>query len=159
MNKTAVLTEEKPARKKPGRQPGTNNRILHVALAEQVAEVAKTGKKMTKKQMLLNAGYALSMSKRPISAQPWSSEGFKQALAERGIDMSEIARTLEHAKKANIATIFRGVATESDVPDHSIRLKAIDQLAEYTGLKKHHVQVTSVNVDVKPEDALDLLGL
>lgn len=81
------------------------------------------------------------------------------ALREAGVDESKMSRVVSEAMDAKVITTFHGEARETDAPDHAIRLRAADQLADLTGAKITKIQVQSVNVNLNSDDLAQMMGL
>ena len=92
-------------------------------------------------------------------SKPFRTQGFQNALAEAGATPDKMARVVNEAMDARAVVTYRGEAKESDAPDHAIRLRAADQLADLTGAKITRVQVQSVNVNLDGGDLLAAMGL
>lgn len=133
-------------------------REQHKKLAAAVIENTKREKPLSRTQLLMLTGYSRgTIEKTPSKA--FTSQGFQNALAEAGVTPDKMARVVNEAMDAKVVTVFHGEAQESNAPDHAIRLRAADQLAELTGAKITKVQVQSVNVNLDGGDLLSALGL
>lgn len=130
----------------------------HKRLAAEVIENTKRKKPLTRVQLLTLAGYSQGTIEGTPS-KPFTAQGFQRALAEAGATPDKMARVVNEAMDAKVVTVFHGQAEESNAPDHAIRLRAADQLAELTGAKITKVQVQSVNVNLDGGDLLSALGL
>ncbi len=130
----------------------------HKRLAAEVVENTKREKPLTRTQLLTLAGYSHGTIDGTPS-KPFTSQGFQKALAEAGATPDKMARVVNEAMDARAVVTYRGEARESEAPDHSIRLRAADQLADLTGAKITKVQVQSVNVNLDGSDLLTALGL
>lgn len=145
MTKTATKREVRPTQR-------------HKILAAEVIENSKREKPLSKKQLLVLSGYSPStIEATPF--KPFTAQGFQKALAEAGATPDKMARVVNDAMDAKVVTVFRGQAEESSTPDHAIRLRAADQLADLTGAKITKIQVQSVNVNLDGADFASMLGL
>lgn len=127
-------------------------------LAAAVMERIANGDEVARSELLGLAGYSpKTIDKMPHL--PFTSQGFQKALAEAGATPDKMARVVNEAMDAKVVTVFHGEAQESDAPDHAIRLRAADQLADLTGAKITRVQVQSVNVNLDGGDLLAAMGL
>lgn len=123
-----------------------------------MVENAKREIPLTKKQLLVLSGYGMStIEKTPF--KPFESKGFQVALREAGATEEKMARVVNEAMDAKNGAWFKGHYNESDAPDHAIRLRAADQLAELTGAKITKIQVQSVNVNLDSADLASMLGI
>lgn len=130
----------------------------HKRLAAEVIENARREKPLTKKELLVLSGYSPStIEATPF--KPFTSQGFQLALREAGVTEDKMSRVIGEAMDAKVVTTFHGHAQESDAPDHAIRLRAADQLADLTGAKITKIQVQSVNVTLDAGDLAAMLGL
>ena len=152
------FTKEQMA--KGGRaRKGKNYKQYAEALADEVLKDAQKepSKRRTKAELLAVAGYLPSVGKK--SAEVWNTQSLREALAKRGFTQEKMSRVLEEAADAKVVTVFKGDARETDAPDHAIRLRAVDQLADVMGLKKLTVAQLNVDVNMGEEATKDLLGL
>ena len=132
---------------------------LHRELAKQVVEVAKKGEtNKTKADLMQAAGYS-GATARSSAARVWSSDGFQAALAEHGLTPAKLSKVFNDAVGANVVTIFKGNATQTDVPDHKIRLQAVSLAGDFLGAKKQVHEVKKINVNISEESMADILGL
>lgn len=130
----------------------------HKRLAAEVIQNARREKPLTQTQLLMLSGYSRgTIDKTP--SKPFTTQGFQNALVEAGATPDKMARVVNDAMDARAAATYRGQVIESDAPDHAIRLRAADQLADLTGAKITRVQVQSVNVNLDGGDLLAALGL
>lgn len=121
-------------------------------------ERVASGDEVARSELLGLAGYShKTIDKTP--SRPFTSQGFQLALREAGVDESKMSRVVSEAMDAKVITTFHGHAQESDAPDHAIRLRAADQLADLTGAKITKIQVQSVNVSLDTADLVAMLGL
>ena len=127
-------------------------------LARVVAEETKNPVGKTKEQMMLESGYS-KMTAKTHMGQAFTAEGFKHSLKVLGVDEEKIANVFREAIEAKTVVTYRGDAYESDVPDHKLRVQAADKLSEITGMKKKHVKVESVSLNLTSSDVDGLLGL
>ena len=136
-----------------GLQP--TNKIMK--LAEMAVANVKRKKPLSKKEMLVLAGYGKgTIKKTPF--RPFSSQGFQVALQNMGATEEKLGRVISEAMDAKTQTWFKGESIESNHVDHAIRLRAVDQLAELTGAKITKVQVQSVNLQLDPADLAAMLS-
>lgn len=137
-----------------------NPTIKQQQLAKKYAEALRNGENVTKKQLLLEAGYSECTANTHTSL-PFDSRGFKMALRDVGIDPTDVTQVFKDAMQANRVVEYRGTAQESDVPDHRIRLDAAKTLGKYAGLEKHVVETHNINVDADADidDLKTMLGL
>lgn len=127
-------------------------------LAAEVVENVKRKKPLTRTQLLMLSGYSRgTIDKTP--SKPFTTQGFQNALAEAGATPDKMARVVNDAMDAKVVTVFRGHAEESATPDHAIRLRAADQLADLTGAKITKIQVQSVNVNLDGADLAKMMGI
>lgn len=130
----------------------------HKRLAAEVIQNTKREKPLTRTQMLMLSGYSRgTVDKTPF--KPFTTQGFQLALREAGVTEDKMSRVIGEAMDAKVVTTFHGHAQESDAPDHAIRLRAADQLADLTGAKITKIQVQSVNVTLDGGDLAMMLGL
>ena len=132
------------------------------ALAQVVIEAMQKGQVLPKAELLRRAEYSESVVQRGASnneGAPWTSDAFKKSLQDSGFTVDRLSEIHEDASKANIVAVYQGAVTETNVPDHALRLKAAKQVAEYTGVAVKRTQAVTVNVDANGREALDLLGL
>lgn len=130
----------------------------HKRLAAEVIQNTKREKPLTRTQMLMLSGYSRgTVDKTPF--KPFTTQGFQVALREAGVDESKMSRVVSEAMDAKVITTFHGEARETDAPDHAIRLRAADQLADLTGAKITKIQVQSVNVNLNSDDLAQMMGL
>jgi len=127
-------------------------------LAHEILEAASRGENVTRTELVRRAGYAPSMADRAVG-RIWDSEGLQNALAELGVTPQKMVKVLDDGMQAKVVTVFHGEAFETQAPDHSIRLKAIDQLADVMGLKKMTVEQRNINVNLDGDDLLSAIGL
>ena len=146
-------TKEKKVKTK---RKGT--KALHVALAKEVAQDLKDGGQKTRRELMENAGYSKA-SADSNQRKVYTSEGFRRELAKQGFTEELKAKVFQEAAQANIVTIFKGQATETDVADHKIRMQAISLAGDFTGDKKTVHEVKSINVNLKDADIAQFLGL
>lgn len=127
-------------------------------LAAAVMERIKSGDEVARSELLGLVGYsAKTIDKMPHI--PFSSQGFQRALAEAGATPDKMARVVNEAMDARNGAWFKGSFHESDAPDHAIRLRAADQLADLTGAKITKIQVQSVNVNLDGADLAKMMGI
>lgn len=153
----SVATSE--TRAKGGRaKKGKSEKLMHAKLAEVVVSNAKRKKKLTPKEMLQIAGYSPQVV-RKRTAEVWSTQGLRDALANHGFTQEKMTKVLKEASEARVVAVFKGDARETEAPDHAIRLRAVDQLADVMGLKKMTLATLNVDVNMSEEDTKKLLGL
>lgn len=133
-------------------------RAKHIALAGEVVENVRRKEPLTNAQMLKIAGYADATVAGGVY-KPFTTQGFQTALRNIGATEEKLASVINDAMDAKAGNWFKGEHTESEHADHSIRLRAADQLAELTGAKITKIQLQSVNVQVDASDVLGELGL
>jgi hypothetical protein len=118
----------------------------------------KGEKKMSKQAMMEEVGMSPSTASSK-SRRTFTSQGFLEALAERGITQSKMTKVFDEAMAANVVTVFKGQATETDAPDHKTRLASLSLMGDFLGMKKTTIQQLNVNVNMDDEDARTMLGL
>lgn len=127
-------------------------------LATMVMERIANGDEVARSELLGLSGYSpKTIDKSPHI--PFTSQGFQKALAEAGATPDKMARVVNEAMDAKTVVTYKGHAEESEAPDHAIRLRAADQLADLTGAKITKIQVQSVNVNLDGADFAAMLGL
>jgi hypothetical protein len=156
-NGLPAFTKEQMA-KGGGRRKGRSVKLMHEALADGIAENARRepSKRRTKQELLAAAGYLGTVGKQ--KAEVWSTKGLQEALAKRGFTNDKMSKVLAEAAEAKVVTVYRGEATETEAPDHAIRLRAVDQLSDVMGLKKMNLQTVNIDVNMQGEDVLGMLG-
>src|SRR3990172_6691780 len=137
---------EKPLTRHEGKKPLAST--LQRRLANEIMNAANIRENVTRTELVRRAGYAPSMADRAVG-RIWDSEGLQNALAEMGITPQKMVKVLDDGMQAKVVTVFHGDAHETNAPDHSIRLKAIDQLADVMGLKKMTVEQRTINVNLE----------
>jgi len=119
-------------------------------------EIVDSKGKIDREAVLLKVGYApLTARKKP--KEIFNSEGLQNALLDLGITPSRLLRPAQDAMDAKKGTFFQGEYCESDAPDHTVRLKGSDQIAEIMGLKKQVIENRNVNVNVEFDDISHML--
>lgn len=63
----------------------------------------------------------------------------QEALLRQGLTLDRIAEKVADAMDATAYATFQGVVTGSDVPDHSVRMKAVEQASKLFGLSEANV--------------------
>ena len=139
---------------------GANKNVRLTKKQEKVVEMVvdiATGRspKMNKKEILKKAGYKSSIYAKS-QADIFSSEGIKYALLDAGLTPQKMASVLGEASQAKKSSWFQGQLYKSDEPDHDIRLKALDNVANLLGLKKQVIQQNNLNVNVDYSEVADL---
>lgn len=127
-----------------------------------LARYIEAGEPVTKAQIMREAGYSPSTIHRGganSGKTPWTAEAFRDSLAKSGLGLDKIQKVLNDAMEANTIAVYQGEAKETDAPDHSIRLKAVKQIADISGLTVK--RTASVNVDIQADagEASKLLGI
>lgn len=137
---------------------GKSVKMMHDALAEEITKDAErpANKRRTKEELLRVAGYTGIAGKQ--KAEVWNTQGLREALARRGFGQDKMMKVLQEAAEAKIVTVFKGEAKETEAPDHAIRLRAVDQVADVMGLKKMNVQTINVDVKMEADDLKTMLG-
>lgn len=133
-------------------------RLAAAILANHLEE----GKAISKAEILRRAGYAPSTVDRGggnSGKTPWTSEAFRDSLEKSGLGLAKIQQVLSDAAEAKTVAVYQGSATETDAPDHAIRLKAVKQIADISGLNVKRTQSVNVNIDTDSNGAMDLLGI
>ena len=147
------------------KKKGARRKVVATPRQEVLADIyvkelkkPKGAKRKSKEQMMLEAGFS-STNAQKKSKRTFTSQGFLEALAERGITQSKMTKVFDDAMAANVVTVYRGKVSESDVPDHKIRLQSLSLLGDFLGTKKMQIQQTNVNVNLTDDDARTMLGL
>ncbi len=158
MAKTAAKPRDYAAlgRKGGAAKKGKSTKVMQERLADALIKNTVEGGKLTRSQILEIAGY-VNPTKRADRAV-WTTQGLQEALQRRGFTPEKVTRVLEEAADAKIVTTFHGHAKESNVADHAIRLRAVDQLGDLMGLKKINVQTLNVDVNMSPDEVRGMLG-
>lgn len=124
-----------------------------------VAQAVVEGKLQTtaKNLLLASAGYSPAIAnKNP--ADVFTSVGFKKALIALGITPEVIAQPAIEALEATKGSFYQGEYYETEKPDHLVRLKGAEQLAELVGAKKVINENHNINVNVDFEDIAGLIN-
>ena len=135
--------------------------VYQEALAEVVAENLKlppSKRVKTKAELMRRAGY----SKGTIgssSGKVFSSEGFQLALKRAGITEDRLTSVYTDAMQAKQTVTFKGEMSETDLPDHKMRVHAADKLADLLNVKKKTLQINKVSVDLDRDQVNDMLGI
>lgn len=80
------------------------------------------------------------------------AKGVREALIAKGITPEKLITPATDALQAKQGSWYQGEYYENDAPDHAMRMKGADQLAEILGLKKTVVENRNVNVNVDFQD-------
>lgn len=84
------------------------------------------------------AGYEMTgrMARTPrkLIETPELRARMQRELRKHNGSLGEVARTVVEAMSANQVASFQGVTTESDIPDHKVRVQAASKVAELWGL-------------------------
>jgi hypothetical protein len=145
---------------KPKHSNGRESRAR--ALAYEVIKASEGGELPTKADLLRRAGYTESVAqkgKTNPNGTPWTSEAFRETLANSGFTVQKLNKIYEDASQANVVAVFQGEANETNVPDHAMRLKAAKDIAELSGLHVKRTQSVNVNIDTNAEEMSALLGI
>ena len=67
-------------------------------------------------------------------------------------------KVLREAMEAKTVVVYKGTATETDAPDHTVRTRALSLLGDFMGSKTVNVRQTNVNVNMTPEDMRAMFG-
>lgn len=122
-------------------------------------EDGSLGTEKSKTDILLASGYSQSTIARKGAGRLIEQNPILQGkLAEYGFSQEKVAKVLEEAASANIVTVFKGHASETDVPDHKLRMQAISLVGDFTGTKKSTVEKKVVNINVEGKDLDRILG-
>jgi len=148
MGKTAVATRKKPS------DISTKQRRL----AHEILRAAEKGEDVTRTELVRRAGYAPSVANAHVG-RVWDSRGVQEALAKVGVTPEKVMKVLDDAMVAKVVTVFHGDARETDAPDHAIRLRAADQIADVVGLKKMTIEQRNINVNMEMDELNAMLGL
>lgn len=101
--------------------------------------------KQSQKEALLAVGYSEAVASNPQHV--WSTKGVQEALTILGLRPDTLVGVAADALDAKQTATYRGEVIESDLPDHKIRLEAMEKIAKISGLIKDQ---PSVNVnDIK----------
>lgn len=130
---------------------------LHERLADATVESMASSDPVSRGELMRRVGYSSTTAKDRV-ARTFSSKAFLDALAARGVTQDKISKVFDDAMKANVVTVFKGQARESNVPDHKLRLQAVDKLGDFTGQKKKVVESRTVKVDLTGDDLRKSLG-
>jgi len=101
------------------------------------------------------AGYG-EVTVRANVGDIFSSKGLQQALINLGVTPESLLTPANDAMLAKKGTFYQGEYIESESPDHAVRLKGSDQVAEILGIKKQIIEQRSVNVNVDAKDIQDM---
>ena len=110
----------------------------------------------TKEALLIKVGYTPA-SAQAKSGDIFSSKGLQQALANLGVTADKLLKPASDALEATQGAWYQGKFYKSDDPDHNIRLKGADQIAEVLGIKKTIVENRNTNVNVDYTDIVHLV--
>jgi len=110
---------------------------------------------LTKGQLVELAGYAPSSVQDPQRA--FNSKGFLAALAKRGFNMEKAAKVMEEGLEANIVTVYRGEANNTDAPDYKTRHSYLSLMGDFLGMKTQNHRVESVNVNMTASEFKDII--
>lgn len=126
-----------------------------------VAEAIQKGQELSKAEILRRAGYAPSVVARGAtgSGSPWTADEFRRGLIASGLGPDVIHKVVEEAAGAKVVSNYRGEVIESDVPDHAIRLKSAQFLADLHGVRVRRTESKSVNINLDADQAAELLDL
>lgn len=107
----------------------------------------------SKTELALAAGYSRGTVEkcgagRLIERNPL----LESKLAEYGFSQEKVAKVIEDAANANVVSVFHGEVTESEVPDHKVRMQAVSLLGDFTGTKKATIEKKVVNINVEADD-------
>lgn len=128
------------------------------ALAGEMVKDIKDGKRRTGRQLMKDVGYS-SVTAEKQSKRTLTSESLRSELIANGVDEQKIQRVLNEAMDANVVVVFKGQAHETKIADHATRLRSVDQLASYTGIKKQVVENRTLNLDVPPDVVRQMVGM
>ena len=109
----------------PIRKPSAKQKRL----LELITENHSTPKPMGK--LMIEAGY--SPQTAVVPSQITESPSFIQLMNQSGLTDEKINQRLNEALDANRVDSIKGESYQTDIPDHSIRLKAIDQVVKLKG--------------------------
>lgn len=132
--------------------------MRHTALAARLAYNAANGIFETMQDTMIAVGYSKTMA-RTGGQRVLQSASFREVAASMGLDRSAVARVVQDAMRANVVAVHKGVARETDAPDHKTRLAAASLFGDFTGEKKTVIENRNVNVDVSGTELLELLGM
>ena len=123
----------------------------------KLAEKVLAGETLNKTvgDVMMSVGYAPSTIDRN-QTKIFSSQGFQNALVALGATPEKILTPALDALQATQTTAYQGEITETNVPDHKIRMQGADQLAEFLGIKKQIVENRNINVNVEFQDIAEL---
>lgn len=124
------------------------------AIANYVVLDPKAREK-TKTSILTNFGYAISTAKT-AQKEIFSAEGMQNALRTLGVTPEKLLAVGTEAMQAKKGTFYEGEYHETNAPDHEVRLKGGNFIADMFGLKKQVIEQRNVNINVAPEDIAHL---
>ncbi len=157
-------TRNRKWKKAPGKNKASGARISATQdkLAREVIKSHESGENVTKEALMIRAGYS-PQSAKSNHGKVFGAPGYQTALRQYGFNVNKLAakaaRVMEEAMDAKKTIKTKeGDLIESDVADHDVRLKAANLSADVLGLKKVHVQQTSVNVTIDSSQAASLLS-
>ncbi len=121
----------------------------------KLAEEVKKQPDDQRAYLLARAGYS-DASIKGSSTELYTSKGFHNALVSLGVTPEKILSPSLAALDATQTATYKGQIFASDLPDHNIRLKAADQLADILGIKKQVIEQRTINVNVDGSEVAHL---
>lgn len=134
---------------------GNGRGAMAAQVADELIKSIKKGEQPTKAELLKRVGYSRSTIKKQTN-RVFSSKTFRRRLKQHGLP-EKAMKVVQDAMFAKQTTAYKGEITETDLPDHKIRLRAAKQIGKWLGIEKVEVQNTNVNVDIDADTASDIL--
>ena len=134
-------------------------KISYSAKQKAVADAIINGDLQTKtrQEIVRSSGYS-PITAKAHTTDVFTSEGVKQALIAQGIDLNALTKPAIDAMTANKGSFFQGEYYKTKEPDHIVRLKGMDLLADITGLKKQVIENRNINVNVDYGEIADVFS-
>lgn len=128
-------------------------------LADEVLKDAKRGgRPRTHTELMIDAGYSRATAEKS-QRRTFTAESFREAMVERGQTPEKIQKVVNDAMTAKVVSVYQGTATETDAPDHKVRLASASLAADILGLKKTVIEQKTLNIHVETKDLREALGI
>lgn len=144
--------------KSKGKKQARPSTVLQDRLADEVIKNSKRETPLTKTQIARAAGYARQTVKK-TPQKLFTAEGFRSALAARGITEDKITEKMDEGLDATQGSWFQGEYHKDRAPDLDQRRKYVSLMADMLGIKKHVVETRNLNITLEVDDIDELLGL